>query len=42
MPPITSMPTKISPRFFSSGPIVAQISRSRGDRSVASALPPAQ
>ena len=39
-PSITSMPTKIRPRFFSSGPMVAQISFSRGESSVASAAPP--
>ena len=38
--PITSMPTKIRPRRFSSGPMAAQISRSRAVRSTGSATPP--
>ena len=39
-PSITSMPTKISPRSRSAGPIVWQISRSRGVRSVSFGVPP--
>jgi len=40
LPSITSMPTNNSPRSRNAGPSVAQISRSRGDRSVACAAPP--
>src|SRR5690606_8531977 len=39
-PPITSMPTKISPSRLSSGPRAAQISSSRGVSRVGSAEPP--
>src|SRR5215212_4103139 len=40
LPSITSMPTNSSPRSRSAGPRVAQISRSRSERSVACAAPP--
>ena len=39
-PSITSMPTKISPRSRSAGPMRAQISRSRAVRSVSFGVPP--
>jgi hypothetical protein len=39
-PPITSMPTKISPRSRSVGPMAAQISRSRSVSASFTALPP--
>jgi hypothetical protein len=38
--PITSMPTKISPRSRSAGPMAAQISRSRSDSAIFSGRPP--
>jgi hypothetical protein len=40
MPPMTSMPTKMRPRFFSSGADAGADFRSRAESSVASAVPP--